>query len=104
MAKQKQEHILGTELQSALTSVAAPRATKVAETRGRPDKDKVAATFYIPRPTHKRLKEMALARSTSLQHSWRRPSISGYSAPESRRSIRSREGLKRGAGKRRSRR
>jgi len=67
MAKQKQEHILGAELQSALTSVAAPRATKVAETRGRPDKDKVAATFYIPRPTHKRLKEMALARSTSLQ-------------------------------------
>jgi hypothetical protein len=67
MTKKQQEHILGADLQGALSSVAAPRATKVAETRGRPDKDKVAATFYVPRPTHKRLKEMALARSTSLQ-------------------------------------
>ena len=63
--KQQQEHVLGADLQGALSSVAAPRATKVAETRGRPDKDKVAATFYVPRPTHKRLKEMALARVAS---------------------------------------
>ena len=67
MVKKSDEHILSSDLQSTLGKVAAPRATKVAETRGQPERDKVAATFYIPRPTHKRLKEMALARSTSLQ-------------------------------------
>jgi hypothetical protein len=67
MARKPEEHVISSELQNALSSVAAPRSTKVATTRGRPEKDKVAATFYIPRPTHKRLKSMALERSTSLQ-------------------------------------
>jgi len=55
----------------------------VAETRGRADKDKVAATFYIPRPTHRRLKEMALGRSTSLQQLLEEAWTSGCSMPAS---------------------
>jgi hypothetical protein len=67
MVKKSDEHVLSADLKNTLGKVAAPRATKVASTQGQPERDKVAATFYIPRPTHRRLKEMALARSTSLQ-------------------------------------
>jgi hypothetical protein len=38
-----------------------------AQTRGNLAKDWVSATFYIPRPTHKRLKAWALENDTSLQ-------------------------------------
>jgi hypothetical protein len=38
-----------------------------AQTRGNLARDWVSASFYIPRPTHKRLKAWALENDTSLQ-------------------------------------
>lgn len=47
---------------------AGARETFVAQSRLKADGEAdVSATFFIPRPTHKRMREIALDRNTSLQ-------------------------------------
>jgi hypothetical protein len=63
----KKEHVISSELTDALGEIAMPRATKAASVKGKPERDKVSSTFYIPRATHKWLKQTAMDRNTSLQ-------------------------------------
>ncbi|MFM9850157.1 MAG: hypothetical protein ACKVP3_23745 [Hyphomicrobiaceae bacterium] len=46
---------------------ASARETFVAQSRYKDEESDVSATFYIPRPTHKVLRRIALDRDTSLQ-------------------------------------
>lgn len=43
------------------------RPTLAAGVRGNPEKKKASMTFFIPRPTHERMRAIALSRNTSLQ-------------------------------------
>ena len=43
------------------------RPTLAAKTRGKPEKRNASMTFFIPRPTHERMRAIALGRNTSLQ-------------------------------------
>jgi len=51
----------------AIPSAKAERSPHKAAKRGNLNKMYVSATFYIPRPTHKRLKELITRDDTSLQ-------------------------------------
>ena len=51
----------------SIPSAKPARAPHKAAKRGNLDKMHVSATFYVPRPTHKRLKEIIARDDTSLQ-------------------------------------
>jgi hypothetical protein len=58
--------IIGESLAASLSDAAETKAPLKAQKRTG-DKDVVGMTFYIPRATHKRMKQMSLDRDTSLQ-------------------------------------
>ncbi|MGA7329356.1 MAG: ribbon-helix-helix domain-containing protein [Rhodomicrobium sp.] len=58
---------MGADVAAALSGMGAAKETLRAPTRGRPDRPYVSQTFFVPRETHGRLKELAAKRNISVQ-------------------------------------